>query len=86
MRLKPSKRFRSVEQAVQYRMELYLDELDGAPPVDVHAMVVSAIEKPLIKLMLQHAGGNKSLAAQYLGMGRQTLYAKMTQHKIEYPT
>jgi Fis family transcriptional regulator len=69
--------FPTIEATVRYRLGLYLDALDDAPPRDVLSMVVGAIERPVIDMMLEHAGGNQALAAEYLGISRPTLRAKI---------
>lgn len=40
------------------------------------------MEKEYIRQALKHANGNKSLAAQKLGISRRTLYRKMEEYKI----
>jgi Fis family transcriptional regulator len=41
-------------------------------------MVIGAVERPLIEAMLKHAGGNQTLAAEYLGISRATLRKKLS--------
>lgn len=45
--------------------------------------ITEKVEKKLIKKALQEAGGNKTKAAQKLGISRKTLFNKMTQHNIQ---
>ncbi len=45
--------------------------------------ITEKIEKKLIKKALREAGGNKTKAAQKLGISRKTLFNKMTQHNIQ---
>lgn len=45
--------------------------------------ITEKIEKKLIKKALREAGGNKTKAAQKLGISRKTLFNKMTQHSIQ---
>lgn len=45
--------------------------------------ITEKVEKKLIKKSLQEAGGNKTKAAQKLGISRKTLFNKMTQHNIQ---
>lgn len=74
--------FPTIEATVRYRLGLYLDALDGASPRDVLSMVVKAIERPVIDMMLEHAGGNQALAAEYLGISRPTLRAKIRSSSL----
>jgi two-component system response regulator HydG len=41
------------------------------------------VEKRYILKVLQAAGGNKSLAAKQLGVGRRTLYRKLGEYGVE---
>jgi len=43
---------------------------------------VHAAEKKALERALQHAGGNRSLAARLLGVSRSTLYAKLEEHGL----
>jgi len=42
------------------------------------------MEKKQIIRALEQANGNRSLAAELLGIGRTTLYGKMKQYGIKY--
>jgi Fis family transcriptional regulator len=46
-------------------------------------MVISSVEKPLIEMVLKHAGGNQTRAAELLGINRNTLRSKMKQYQIK---
>ncbi|MGF6697857.1 Fis family transcriptional regulator [Paraburkholderia sp. MM5496-R1] len=67
----------TIEQAVRFRLGLYLKELYGQAPQGVYDMVVKAVERPVIEMMVEHAGGNQALAAEYLGINRITLRKKL---------
>lgn len=45
---------------------------------------LAEIERAVIVQVLQTCHGNKRLAAETLGIGRQTLYNKIALHKIEF--
>ena len=45
-------------------------------------MVVHTVEKPLLEVVMKHAGDNQSRAAQWLGLNRNTLRKKLTEHKL----
>jgi Fis family transcriptional regulator len=51
----------------------YFSTLEGEPAQNIYHMVLSAIEKPMIQIVLEHAQGNESRAAQWLGIHRLTL-------------
>jgi Fis family transcriptional regulator len=46
-------------------------------------MVLKNVEKPMIEIVLGHAEGNQSLAAEMLGINRNTLRKKMQQLRIK---
>jgi Fis family transcriptional regulator len=45
-------------------------------------MVMLAVEKPLLEVVMKHAEGNQSKAAQWLGLNRNTLRRKLLDHKL----
>jgi len=47
-----------------------------------HDLTLEEMEKQLIAGVLQKAGGNLSLAAQRLGVTRQTLYNKIRKYGL----
>jgi len=46
-------------------------------------MVVSAIEKPMLEVVLERAQGNQSRAAEMLGINRNTLRKKLDIYQIQ---
>jgi len=61
----------------------YFKDLDGEPPAGIYDMVVNCVERPVLDLVLHHADGNQSRAAEWLGINRNTLRKKMQQHGIK---
>jgi Fis family transcriptional regulator len=45
-------------------------------------MVLNSIERPMLQLIMQHAKDNQSLAAEYLGLNRNTLRKKLLAHGL----
>jgi Fis family transcriptional regulator, factor for inversion stimulation protein len=72
----------NIEQCVRDSLGIYFQDLDGANPHDVYEMVMSCVEKPMLEVVLEQAGGNQSLAADYLGINRNTLRKKLQQHGL----
>ena len=61
----------------------YFKDLDGEEPcAGMYDMVISCVEKPLLEMVLEHAGGNQTRAAEMLGINRNTLRKKMLEHGI----
>jgi Fis family transcriptional regulator len=73
---------RHLEECVRDTLERYFDDLRGTEPDSVHEMIMSAVEKPLLEVVMRHADGNQSKAADWLGINRNTLRRKLTDHKL----
>lgn len=60
----------------------YFARLDGHGATNVYALVLSEVEQPLLRTVLEYCGHNQTQAAQILGLSRSTLRKKMTQYGI----
>jgi Fis family transcriptional regulator len=72
----------SIEDCVRDALQAYFRDLAGAEPHGMHQMVLDAVERPLLETVLQHAQGNQSKAADWLGINRNTLRRKLLQHRL----
>ena len=72
----------SIEQSVRESLELYFSDLGGEAPHSMHDMLISLVEKPLLEVVMEKAGNNQSRAAEWLGINRNTLRRKLTDHKL----
>src|SRR6058998_3162283 len=72
-----------LEEAVRRRLAELLAADATARPSDLHALLISAVERPLIEVVLERAGGNQVKAAEMLGINRNTLRKKITELGIE---
>ncbi|MGH8654396.1 MAG: helix-turn-helix domain-containing protein [Gammaproteobacteria bacterium] len=54
-------------------LQAYLDDLDGHEASNIFQMVICEVEPPLLEVVMKHAGGNTTRAAQILGINRTTL-------------
>ena len=77
-------RHNELADTVRRALERYFRDMDGEQPSDIYDMVLKNIEKPMIETVLGHAEGNQSLAAQMLGINRNTLRKKMRTHGIKF--
>ena len=68
---------------VKRSLERYFKDMDGEKPTSIYEMVLKNIEKPMIETVLGKAEGNQSLAAEMLGVTRNTLRKKMEQLRIK---
>jgi Fis family transcriptional regulator len=76
---------RKIEECIRDTLEQYFRDLRGTQPHSVHAMIVDAVEKPLLEVVMKHAAGNQSKAADWLGINRNTLRRKLLDHKLLAP-
>lgn len=77
---------KDIEKCVRASVEAYFSDLQGEKPHSLHDMFIHAAEKPLLEVVMQHAGQNQSLAAQWLGINRNTLRKKLIEHQLINPT
>lgn len=71
-----------IEACIRESLEQYFRDLRGTEPHDVHAMILAAVEKPLLEGVMQRADGNQSRAADWLGINRNTLRRKLLEHGL----
>ena len=73
---------KDIDACIRTSVEQYLNDLRGAEPNALHELFLSAAEKPLLEVVLRHAEGNQSKAAEWLGINRNTLRRKLLDHKL----
>ena len=69
--------------AVRRSLDRYFKDMDGEKPTLIYDMVLRNIETPMIEMVLGRAEGNLTLAADMLGINRNTLRKKMQQLRIK---
>lgn len=73
----------SVSQCVADALRRYLADLGGVQPTNLYDMVLGRVEKPMLEVVLAHAGGNRCKAAAMLGINRNTLRKKLQQYGLD---
>ena len=73
---------KQIDDCIRASVEQYFKDLRGAEPADMHHMVVTAVERPLLDAVMRQAQGNQSTAAQWLGINRNTLRRKLLDHGL----
>ena len=63
-------------------LEQYFRDLDGEKPAAIHDMVIRNVERPMLEFILQQAKGNQTVAADMLGINRNTLRRKLTDYDL----
>lgn len=67
---------------VEQTLNQYFSNLNGYEAVELHAMLISEVEKPLIKATLSYCQQNQTKAAKMLGLGRSTLRKKIKHYNL----
>ena len=73
---------KDIDACIRDSLEQYFKDLNGTEPQAVHAMVVGAVERPMLEVVMKHADGNQSKAADWLGINRNTLRRKLLEHHL----
>ena len=73
---------KDIDACIRTSVEQYLKDLRGAEPNALHELFLGAAERPLLEVVLRHAEGNQSKAAEWLGINRNTLRRKLQVHKL----
>lgn len=71
-----------LREQVKLSLKQYFAQLDGTAPTGLYDLVLKEMEHPLLECTIEHTG-NKSKAAQLLGINRGTLLKKLKEHGIE---
>ena len=73
---------KSIEDTIRDSLEQYFRDLRGTEPHSVHDMILASVEKPMLEVVMRHADGNQSRAAEWLGINRNTLRRKLLHYKL----
>ena len=71
-----------IEECVRDSLEKFLRDVDGESVTNVYEMVMKTVEKPVLEVVMRHAGDNQSQAAAMLGINRNTLRKKLGDHGL----
>lgn len=72
----------SIEDVVELKISRFLDQIGTFYPENVHELIMSKVEKPLLIQILRRVGGNQVQAARILGINRNTLRKKIKIYGI----
>lgn len=71
-----------IADAIRTALEQYFQHLDGETASGVYDMVLCRVEKPMLEIVLREADNNQTRAAEMLGINRNTLRKKLTEHGL----
>src|SRR5580765_7596590 len=73
----------SLEEIIERKMVECVRGMRGQASANLHDLMIGLVEKPLLRAVLSETGGNQVRAAQILGINRNTLRKKLTEHGID---
>ena len=71
-----------IAECVRRALDRYFKDLDGEKPCAIYDMVLNNIERPMLEVVMREADGNQTVAAEMLGINRNTLRRKLVEHKL----
>jgi Fis family transcriptional regulator len=71
-----------IAECVRRSLERYFRDLDGERPCAIYEMVLSQVERPMLEVVMREANGNQTLAADLLGINRNTLRRKLQDNDL----
>lgn len=75
-------RTNDIADTVRRAIERYFRDLDGEKPAGIYDMVLESVERSMLETVMRHAEGNQTIAADMLGINRNTLRRKLTDHEL----
>ena len=67
---------------ITYSIQQYLNELNGQDPCNFHQFFIGEVEKPFLKVIMEHVHGNQTKASEILGINRNTLRKKLINYDL----
>ena len=71
-----------IADSVHRTLDQYFRDLDGEKPSAIYEMVIRNVERPMLEFVLRQANGNQTVAAEMLGINRNTLRRKLTEYEL----
>ncbi|MFT4814164.1 MAG: Fis family transcriptional regulator [Paracoccaceae bacterium] len=72
----------TLRNEVDKALRRYFVHLEDEPVTDLHQMVMSEVEAPLLQAVMRYSGNNQSKASTMLGLNRGTLRTKLKQYGL----
>src|SRR5437867_2018502 len=73
----------SIEEIIEKKLLDCVRGLRERASANLYDLMVGLVEKPLLRAVLRETGGNQVRAAQILGINRNTLRKKLTEHGVD---
>ena len=72
----------ALRTAVEDALYRYFNMVEDAPVTDLHDLVMSEVELPLLQAVMRYTDNNQSKASVILGINRGTLRSKLKQYDL----
>ena len=76
----------TLEEIIERKLVECVRGLRAHTSANLYDLMIGLVEKPLLRAVLRETGGNQVRAAQILGINRNTLRKKLTEHGIDPDT
>ena len=76
------KKQNDISACIYGALTAYFETLDGEKAASVYDMVIKSVERPMLEVVMERAGGNQTLASEILGINRNTLRKKLVEHRL----
>jgi len=71
-----------IADCVRRTLNRYFRDLDGETPNAIYDMVLKNVEQSMFETVMRHADGNQTVAAEMLGINRNTLRRKLNEYEL----
>ncbi|MFA6311367.1 MAG: helix-turn-helix domain-containing protein [Sterolibacterium sp.] len=71
-----------IADCVRRTLNRYFRDLDGETPCAIYEMVLKNVEQSMLETVMRHADGNQTVAAEMLGINRNTLRRKLNEYEL----
>lgn len=72
----------TLRESVEIAMRNYFTNLDGQDVTNVHQMVLTEVEAPMLEAVMRYCRDNQTKASEVLGLNRGTLRKKLKQYGL----
>ncbi|WP_370515681.1 DNA-binding transcriptional regulator Fis [Kangiella sp. HZ709] len=72
----------TLKEHVAISMQNYIKQMNGQSLNDVYDLVLTQVEEPLLRAIMEHTRNNQTKAAQVLGLNRGTLRKKLKRYNL----
>jgi Fis family transcriptional regulator len=74
----------SLSDTVEQAVRAYFEAMGEEDMTRLYKTVLEQVEPPLLRVVLQRTGGNRTHAARILGINRNTLLKKITYYQLTH--